>query len=66
MRVLSQTTHITHKPFNNQKQKKNVLSKQVIQRVNGKRERGVGIPETVCVQSEKPVTKIYKEELEDK
>lgn len=39
MRVLSQKTRTAHKPFNNQKQKKNVLSKQHIQRVNGKKER---------------------------
>lgn len=31
--------------------------KQVIQEVNGKKERGVGITETVSVHSEMPVTK---------
>lgn len=62
--------HIRHKPLNSHRQKKNVLLKQAIQRVNDKRKSGwVGenrIKEAVCVQGRKPVTTVFKEEREDK
>lgn len=59
---------IIYKLLDIQKQKKEVLLKQAVQRISGKKneEGKKKITETICVQNEKPVTKTYKEELEDK